>query len=325
MAQHDVHALPVWAMDYQHKPEGQRVYLRIVNDFDLMTYTAFQVKRGKVAVPCCRARKTDTSLLLANLKPVFDADKKMDLLEGKEPLVEVRAEFLTHPIREVLGMTKETSKLHTVRMGDPLAKLITMMAHGVHRVLVAAPDEAHDPRLISQIDLLRFLFNRNESFQDLLNISAQDVMNRALKQRVPENAPAGARTLTITIHNTAIVGFKKMRAHNVTSVGIVDHEDHLISSLSAANLRGLNKERLAEVVKPVLVFLRNSMGEVPPPHICTPKFTLAQVIAHLLRERLHRVFVVDEDQVPLGVISLSDVISMFEASTEDIVPLQTEP
>ncbi|KAJ3035414.1 hypothetical protein HDV00_004012 [Rhizophlyctis rosea] len=289
LLEHDLEALPVFSID----ANGRREYISIINVFDLIVYTTLQ--------------------------HVFEMP---DLSNVDSTAVAERAEFLTHPVREVIGLSEESSVLHMVKKDEHVSRLISTLSHGVHHVLVEPDTSDTEPHIIAQTDLLKYLFSHNESLETTLNISAGEVISRMLRKvrasSQQENLdihthppiPIPHQTLTIGLQDSALLGFKKMKEHHVTSVGVVDR-GALVSALSAANLRGLTRDRVHEVLKPVLVFLRNSQGEIPEPHICTPRFTLSQVIANMIRLKHHRLFVVDEDQVPVGVISMSDVISMF--------------
>ena len=73
---------------------------------------------------------------------------------------------------------------------------------------------------------------------------------------------------------------------------------------------------LYEVRLPVMAFLRNIKGEVPEPHQISPHFTLNQIMARLLKfGNVHRVFVLDSNGHTYGVVSLTDVIDLFESQT----------
>ncbi|KAJ3050246.1 guanine nucleotide-binding protein subunit alpha [Rhizophlyctis rosea] len=128
------------------------------------------------------------------------------------------------------------------------------MSHGVHHVLVEPLSGDTEPHIIAQIDLLRYLFSHNESLESTLNLSANDVMSKSLHKlrgtdidtHTLPPLPVPHQTLTIRMQDSAILGFKKMRENRLTSVGVVDRSGCLISALSAANLRGLNRDRIGE-------------------------------------------------------------------------------
>ncbi len=61
-------------------------------------------------------------------------------------------------------------------------------------------------------------------------------------------------------------------------------------------------ERYLEVVK------EQTRG-VRTVHVCRRDTSLGAVISTLVQHRVHRVFVIDESEQPIGVVSLRDVIA----------------
>ncbi|KNC98665.1 uncharacterized protein SPPG_06346 [Spizellomyces punctatus DAOM BR117] len=273
----DIQAVPVWS-------EDEKQFISIVDVLDLLTYTAFQ--------------------------PVFDQE-----LEDPS-LIQQRADFLQHPVREAIGLTRESERVWTIDEDETILSLLTLMSNGIHRVLI--PHTPHTTsRLVTQTDLLRFLFANNHHFDTILCIDANKIMNKQQSQHpAHENGIHGLSCTTISMHSRTIQGFKKMRNEGVRSLGVVDEEGILVATLSASDLRGLNQSRLDQVLNPPLVFLRHVHGTLPPPHTCTQRFTLGQVIAYLLFQNLLRVFVIEGTALgnpkPVGVISMSDVCCVFE-------------
>lgn len=129
------------------------------------------------------------------------------------------------------------------------------MSQGVHRVLVLPNSSAKGnltsnafsttaespPWLISQVDLVRYLFAHNEHFDDLLNTEVEAVLQRLDRER------SEARIVhTMSAQSKAIAGFQGMKTQGVSSLGVVDQEGVLVAVLSAADLRGLTAARIHE-------------------------------------------------------------------------------
>ena len=93
----------------------------------------------------------------------------------------------------------------------------------------------------------------------------------------------------------------------------VDSNGALVAEMSAADLRGLNPDRIQHLNRPVLVYLKTCQneGNVKQPLSCRTKFTLGQVLSGLVRNHGHRSWLVDEENRPIGCITLSDVLSLF--------------
>jgi len=53
------------------------------------------------------------------------------------------------------------------------------------------------------------------------------------------------------------------------------------------------------------------------PISCTKEDTIGSLLQILLITKYHRIFVVDEKEIPISIISLSDVLSFFSTVTSD--------
>ncbi|CAG8603043.1 20417_t:CDS:2 [Cetraspora pellucida] len=242
-------------------------------------------------------------------------------LDGKSSL-------LQKPIGELIGLTPESTHLTICHPEDSLADLLDLFTHRqIHRVLVADKSSVEDPDVgevinedevqpcfISQTDVVRFLFQNNHRLGKVLDTMAADVVGKAI--RVNENLPFERRNLlkqpsSVTIHDQALTAFRKIHQDEVSAVAVVNDDGTIVSEVSAADLRGLNRERLSDLKKPVIMFLVSCKGALIKPFTCHGKFTLSQVMAGILTSKTHRAWVVDEDDVPIGVITLSDILAMF--------------
>lgn len=116
---------------------------------------------------------------------------------------------------------------------------------------------------------------------------------------------------SITIHDQALTAFKKIHQDGVSAVAVVNDDGSLVGEVSAADLRGLNRDRLGDLRKPVIAFLTSCKGDLIKPLTCHGKFTLSQVMSGIIHSKTHRAWVVDEDDIPIGVITLSDILTMF--------------
>ncbi|KAG9292003.1 hypothetical protein G9A89_017902 [Geosiphon pyriformis] len=264
------------------------------------------------------------------LQPIFDdlngPISDQDEFNGKSV-------FLQKSIGELIGLTPESTHLTIRHPDDSLHDLITLFTrHKVHRVLVTEQQPTGDedirevinadlvqPCFISQTDVVRFLLKHNHKLGKVLDLPASMVAGRAtrLQPLNIERQHLINRPSSITIHDQALAAFRKIYQDGVNAVAIVNDDGVLVGEVSAADLRGLNRERLSDLKKPVIIFLDLCKGGLIKPHTCRPRFTLSQVMSGIMLKKTHRAWVVDEDDVPIGVITLSDILSMFLPDTAD--------
>jgi CBS domain-containing protein len=85
--------------------------------------------------------------------------------------------------------------------------------------------------------------------------------------------------------------------------------------LSASDLRGLNKETLPLLDGPLVHFLshvkRSNIKKINEGGIATRDYTVERAVRQMLSTRIHRVWIVDDNSVPIGCVSMSDVLAIL--------------
>lgn len=115
--------------------------------------------------------------------------------------------------------------------------------------------------------------------------------------------------ISVPSDTIALAAFKKMAEENISALAIVDKENgKLVGNLSASDLRSLNAQKLPSIVRYVGNFLVVQYGYVKKPLTVTTNSTLDDVIQIILDKKVHRVWIIDEDRKPTGVITLTDVL-----------------
>ncbi|KAG0057063.1 hypothetical protein BGZ83_001912 [Gryganskiella cystojenkinii] len=272
----------------------------------------------------------DTYDLLSSM-----AERGFEFESGSRP----DTEFLSMPVAILVGMTKSSSKLWTCQSSLPLTKLFELFTkHRVHRILVLEEtpvrsddvdqdddNEAAQPprkqpngRLVSQTDVIKFLLEHNHQLGSVLDTTAEQTAGHALRYAQEYLDSAAAVQLkqtpaTITINCVALTALQTMSTSQASCVAIVDSNGALVAEMSAADLRGLNPGRIQDLNKPVLVYLKTCQGQgnLKRPLSCRTRFSLGQVLSGLVRSHGHRSWLVDEEDRPIGCITLSDVLSLF--------------
>jgi len=120
--------------------------------------------------------------------------------------------------------------------------------------------------------------------------------------------------LKVNINSNAIDAFKLMAEKKVSAVAIVDDENHLISNVSARDIRTIASD--SKVISGLFTPIRNFLQavyserilETSPAIGCTVKDTLGTVLMKLSVSKVHRVYVVDNAHTVIGVIALSDIL-----------------
>jgi len=177
-----------------------------------------------------------------------------------------------------------------------------------HRVLVHQKDDHeiyHTYRVLSQTDLVRFFAKNMQNLnQTILNA---DIESLGLTK-------GGIHTIATS--ESALDGFRKMDIlQDTNALALVDQEQKLVGNLSASDLRGITTETMSQLQAPIIDFLKSTCTNRPiKPVTCTSKTPLRDVIQLAVDNKIHRVWVVDSVNTPVGVVTLSDIIRVFFAS-----------
>lgn len=206
-------------------------------------------------------------------------------------------------VKDLLGLSDEGKIAWLYHPTEPLSKLLDPFSLGVHRVLVREHDNDGNAvfRTVSQTDLVAYIQKHSDELKDVLQ---QDISALGLAN------PSGGMVITMPSTETALQGFQRLTMKNVNAVAVVDQEGKIVGTLSASDCRGLNSSNLADVLKPVLEYLK-SRGSLAVPVSSDDKATLLDVALKMSTAKVHRVWILNSAQQPIGVVTQSDVIHAF--------------
>lgn len=89
-----------------------------------------------------------------------------------------------------------------------------------------------------------------------------------------------------------------------------------MGTLSPSDLRGLSKESMTTLFDgPLINYMQFVKGPNPSPRnkvgMVGKNFVVQKAIKMMLKNSIHRIWIVDDDAVPVGCCSLSDCLSML--------------
>lgn len=131
------------------------------------------------------------------------------------------------------------------------------------------------------------------------------------------NCPGAIRNV-LSVHNgdTAITAFKMMAEHGVTGLAVINEEGKLIGNISVRDLKLIRADagmftRLHQHIRNFLPKLRAEFGSMDRPDkivSLSASDTLETAIRLLSENHIHRIYIVDEQRKPIGVMSLKDIL-----------------
>lgn len=108
----------------------------------------------------------------------------------------------------------------------------------------------------------------------------------------------------------ALDGYKLIDQNKLEAIAVVNEQGHLVGQLSAQDLRGLAGNLFPALETPIREFI----GKQKKLETCGTDIKLKDVIKQLAASGEHRLWIVDKDGTPLGVVSLGDVMKALMLS-----------
>ncbi|KAG1149981.1 hypothetical protein G6F37_004562 [Rhizopus arrhizus] len=208
----------------------------------------------------------------------------------------LREDVLLITLKEAIHFGENVAILKSSDSLDKLIKWFTIE----HRVLIEQ-QEPLNYLLLTQMDLIQYFQLENHRLgSELLDLSVSDIK------------PLGVHSI-VNFKITAIEAFLKLGGDNrLSALPIVDDLGEFVTELSASDLRGLNRERWSSLSKPVVMYLKESHGDLLSPKTCHDQFTLSQILTAFALRKADKLWWINSTSGQLqGVITLTDIISTF--------------
>lgn len=254
--------------------------------------------------------------LLANVVSFYSDRQSTDAKQGEEvpvswcrnieTLQQRGEQFAKQPITALIDKSRVDEFCPVSHHGTLFQLMEDVLSQNVHRVPVFDnTDRVYN--ILSQSDVIRFLY---EHIRDI-GIARFDTV---------EKLGLGTRAvISMSARAKAIHAFFLMLYQKVPAVAIVSGNGELVGNLSASDLRGLDQNSFTELLKPVMEFVKSvkrHRGLVT----CKTGSTLESVLSKLANNNVHRLWMVDDQNCPIGVITLTDVMKLF-SNREESSPL----
>lgn len=234
-----------------------------------------------------------------------------DLLgdEGKKvwETIAEKEGFMEKTVTEVMKFPlSRKNPFHPITLGYSLYYAIETLAR--EKSLRRVPIIDHERNLksvLSQSQVIEFI----SEHMDMLG-SIKDKPISEMKSVLKE-------VYSVNEDSRAIDAFKLMQQKNIGGVAVIDDEGKVVGALSERDLKTIRVEnqlfhRLFQKVRNFISHLREEFqekdGRPKTKKIAQVTDTLGQVVDMLVTHSIHRVYVVDDQRKPIGVVSLRDIL-----------------
>ncbi|KYQ96725.1 hypothetical protein DLAC_04020 [Tieghemostelium lacteum] len=219
-------------------------------------------------------------------------------LEREDLFNNTRANFITD--------LSERNPFAPVVKGASLLEAMTVMTmNKTNRIPIIENDSIDGAKiinLVTQSALMSFLSKNLEALGPWTNKSLKSL---GFKEK---------HVISIEHYKKAIDAFQLMANNRVNGIAVVDDKGALMANISARDLRELlNETKMFEnlyitVSEFVSRVRMNLLKTVYPSICCSFDDSLASIMTKMCAAHIHRIYVVDQDKKPIGVISFHDII-----------------
>jgi CBS domain-containing protein len=155
--------------------------------------------------------------------------------------------------------------------------------------------------VVSQTKIISFLSERADVFE----FSRKTVSELQLGYR---------EVISVNQHELLKAAIEIILQMNIHGVGVVDDQGKLVGNLSVSDLKiATSDEQLLQMfylpTKQILAQQKQAL--IPSPICVQPGTTVEEVIEKFAITRVHRLYVLDEKEELLGVITMSDLMSLL--------------
>eukprot|EP01126_Amoeba_proteus_P042390 TRINITY_DN4606_c0_g4_i3.p1 TRINITY_DN4606_c0_g4~~TRINITY_DN4606_c0_g4_i3.p1 ORF type:complete len:298 (+),score=52.03 TRINITY_DN4606_c0_g4_i3:104-997(+) len=135
-----------------------------------------------------------------------------------------------------------------------------------------------------------------------------------LFEKTIEELKIGFRKVrSVNISKNVIVAFEKLKKYEVSGLAVVDNSQRIVGNISASDLKDIYMlpKGFSQVLNaPIREYLIEKRKKKPI--FLNPKVaTLADAYQIIITRKIHRVYLVDQDERALGLITLTDLLAFW--------------
>eukprot|EP00128_Syssomonas_multiformis_P008673 Colp12_sorted_trinity150504_noHs@6729 len=166
--------------------------------------------------------------------------------------------------------------------------------------------EGHEVKhsIMSISDICEFVLKNSETLGAFAvkPISELSILDKLQKER----------PVTMSATQSAMEGFQMIYNSHGSAAAVVSSSGKLITNLSVSDMRGVKGDNFSALLLPVTEFLEKTRGgNVNPPMTCSPSDPYITVLSRMVTGGMHRIWVVDDKENPLGLIAMMDMLAII--------------
>jgi len=196
--------------------------------------------------------------------------------------------------------------LHPIHKSTPLIEVIQMFSQGSPRAAIQIGSNNHVDSLgvVSASAVNRFLAQN-------IHYLPPNIANRTIGSLEPILNSTNRPFMTLPRDATSIHTFYLMVLQHADGVGVIDEEaGKLVGHMSVSDIKGITKDTFQHLLLDVISYqAKHGIRGKQPLVVCQVNSTLEALIMKLSLCNVHLIWIINEEGLPLGIITLQDVLS----------------
>jgi len=185
----------------------------------------------------------------------------------------------------------------TITPDTLLRDAVSLMSTGIHRLAVV--ENGNLVNIMSQWDVLMLLLAR-VSF-----------LGTSIEKTILDAGLIRSGVLTVPDNTDVVEVIKYLNDNQLSGAPLVDNTGKISGNFSATDLLNLTEVNFPLLTLSVREFFYRVNGFLKPPIVCKRSDTVEALLLKMACYGIHRVYVVDEYFVPIGVITLTDIMKFL--------------
>jgi len=215
---------------------------------------------------------------------------------------EATKERFQSPLYKALGSSGNNPFLPVGENASVINVIRTLFGYGVHRVPVVSVNGSSTEitGILSQMDVIHFLAASILEDPELSDMASKTVSQLSL---VPGQVVSIVDTCNL--HSA----FDLLIANKISGLAVVNTHGQLVGNISASDFKGFTESTVLQLDEQVGKFVQYQM-----PITCKRTDTLYELLLQFSSAMVHRVYIVDDSFVPVGIVSLTDIMKIITMS-----------
>ncbi|KAK5574937.1 hypothetical protein RB653_010191 [Dictyostelium firmibasis] len=218
--------------------------------------------------------------------------------------------FLNSNVNNIMD-EKKKDQFVVVLEEQSLFEVLKLYANGVHRLALLTVFSDIE-NIVSQSNVIKFL---NNNLSVLGPLGDTKIGSTLIKPFLPSKESL----ITTKSSTLAIDSFKIMNTHKCSAIPVLeDSTNKIIGTLSVNDLYGINQSTIKLLLNTTVEFIDFDNNKIKsnknkPNHQIVLKLgnTFKEAIQMISNNKVHRIWIVDDNNVPISLISLTDICKII--------------